>query len=614
MTELEPNAWSALRETGPLCVLAGPGAGKTEFLAQRATFLLETGLCPPPRKVLAISYKADAAENLAARVGLRCGAHLASRFTSRTFDALTKGLVDRFLPALPPAWRPPDDYGLAFPDRKQVEGFLTRARLGAPAPWSRAVGALGSPDFLPRVLGEFRLPVEWLEPANGEEFAIERWWRETMRDSRNPSLSFLMLNRLAELLLRTQPRLARALRATYSHVFVDEFQDTTYAQYDFLLSAFRGTRTVVTVVGDDNQRIMAWAGARPDPFGAFGRDFAAKAIPLLSNFRSSPGLVRIQHVVARAMDPGAPEPVARNGAAIDGDVAQVWTFQREADEARRVAAWVRADIEARGTRPEEYAILVRQTADRFEAQLAAAMADRGLAVRNESKAVGRTTLQDLGTDRLCAICVALARLATGRRAHGPWRVASEAIQRLRNVDPRDEVAGMLADDDLTSFVRDLRRQMASRRPDAVAACELAGSLVEFVDPAALARTHAGYGTGEALEIAMDAFVIHLAACAEGALTWAMCLDRFEGVGHVPLMTVHKSKGLEYDTILFMGLDDGMWWSHSATNPEGKATFFVALSRARQRAIFTFCLQRGARTRVADLHGLLAEAGVPEVAF
>jgi len=78
------------------------------------------------------------------------------------------------------------------------------------------------------------------------------------------------------------------------------------------------------------------------------------------------------------------------------------------------------------------------------------------------------------------------------------------------------------------------------------------------------------------------------------------------------MTVHKSKGLEYDTVLFLGLDDQMWWSYNPGNPEGIATFFVALSRAKQRAIFTFCQSRGTRTRIADLYALLRTAGVPEV--
>jgi superfamily I DNA/RNA helicase len=55
--DLKPDAWRALRQAGSTCVVAGPGAGKTEFLAQRAAYLLETGLCPAPFRVLAISFK-----------------------------------------------------------------------------------------------------------------------------------------------------------------------------------------------------------------------------------------------------------------------------------------------------------------------------------------------------------------------------------------------------------------------------------------------------------------------------------------------------------------------------------------------------------------------------
>lgn len=65
--DLEPQAWRALRQAGCTCVVAGPGAGTTEFLAQRAVYLLETGICAPPYRVLAISFKGDAADNLAAR-------------------------------------------------------------------------------------------------------------------------------------------------------------------------------------------------------------------------------------------------------------------------------------------------------------------------------------------------------------------------------------------------------------------------------------------------------------------------------------------------------------------------------------------------------------------
>jgi superfamily I DNA/RNA helicase len=113
--DLEPAAWNALRHDGSACVVAGPGAGKTEFLAQRAVYLLETGICRAPYRVLAISFKTGAASNLASRVRERCPPELADRFVSLTFDSFTKSLVDRFLNAIPVEWRPTRPYNIDFP-------------------------------------------------------------------------------------------------------------------------------------------------------------------------------------------------------------------------------------------------------------------------------------------------------------------------------------------------------------------------------------------------------------------------------------------------------------------------------------------------------------------
>lgn len=99
--ELEPNALTAVTTIDQnVVVAAGPGAGKTELLAQRADFLLRTGLCPYPRRILAISFKVDAARNLRDRVRTRSGAHYAPRFDSFTFHAFAKRLIDNYRPAL----------------------------------------------------------------------------------------------------------------------------------------------------------------------------------------------------------------------------------------------------------------------------------------------------------------------------------------------------------------------------------------------------------------------------------------------------------------------------------------------------------------------------------
>lgn len=93
---LEPNAQKAATEQiHSLALTAGPGAGKTEMLAQRADFLLRSGTCTYPKRILAISFKVDASQNLRERVKKRCGYDLASRFDSYTFHAFAKRIIDR---------------------------------------------------------------------------------------------------------------------------------------------------------------------------------------------------------------------------------------------------------------------------------------------------------------------------------------------------------------------------------------------------------------------------------------------------------------------------------------------------------------------------------------
>jgi hypothetical protein len=110
---LEDNALDVVRSTDNRSVIAGPGSGKTELLAQRACYLLQCGIAPAPQRILAISFKRDAAFNLAARVRARTNPELSHRFDSFTFDAFSKGLLDRFGQALPKAWRPTLNYEIA---------------------------------------------------------------------------------------------------------------------------------------------------------------------------------------------------------------------------------------------------------------------------------------------------------------------------------------------------------------------------------------------------------------------------------------------------------------------------------------------------------------------
>jgi superfamily I DNA/RNA helicase len=617
--DLEPSAWTALRRTESTSVVAGPGAGKTEFLAQRAAYLLETGLCRRPQQILAISFKTDAAANLAARVRERCPPELSSRFTSMTFDAFTKSLVDRFHASIPQHWRPTRPYDIIFPGRRDVESELESVWEQAPAEWQPDIAQLLPATFESDVVGPVRLPLTPPNPRNARGYAIVQWWQKRLTGTNGKSqLTFVSLNRLAEFVIRANPKIGRALRMTYPFVFVDEFQDTTYAQYDFLKSTFGGTGAIVTAVGDHKQRIMGWAGARTDAFERFEEDFQAHRENLVFNFRSSPELVRVQHFVAQALDGQARPMESRAATQLDRDVVQVWTSDSRHKEGSYLARWIARDMAQRGKMPRDYVLLVRQRAQEFEQELQPMLAAEGLSVRDESRRVGRSNIQDLLVDDAVNAALSAMRLGLGGRNAQAWSTFSDTVYALRGSDEvngvgdGDEALRARTDHEMEEFLDELRTVMRETAPSPEAATALAGRVYGFLDAAAIMRAFAAYARNDLLDIMMEAFSLHLAACSEGAQTWTECLHRFVGTSDIPMMTVHKSKGLEYDTVFCVGMDDQSWWSHSAGNPEGVATFFVALSRAKQRAIFLFCEARGSRRKVADLYQLLASAGVPEV--
>ena len=135
--------------------------------------------------------------------------------------------------------------------------------------------------------------------------------------------------------------------------------------------------------------------------------------------------------------------------------------------------------------------------------------------------------------------------------------------------------------------------------------------MSFIGWARLQAAYVRYRQGDWLKKVSEAVSLHLWASCQAAQDWATALDVFEGLNAIPLMTIHKSKGLEYHTVCFIGLDDSAWWSFSRDVKEATAGFFVAFTRAKQRVVFTYCAGRGTRTSIGPLYSLLTQAGVPQ---
>lgn len=611
--ELEEAAWEALK-AGSASVAAGPGSGKSEFLAQRAGFLFQTGRCPHPQEILAISFKRSAASNLRDRVKKRLPEY-ALRFTSMTFDAFTKMIVDRFSVLLPSPWGL-SEYQIGYSSKKEIESFLDGIAGSAPSHLEDAILAIRASDFLAKYVGAAPLDDDLLFPQTAEAYAVYAWWSQNYIGRRRPTVDFVMLNRLAELIIRTSPQLRTALAATYPFVFVDEFQDTTFAQYSFLKEVFAGSGAQVTAVGDRNQRIMGWAGALDDAFAEFEEDFAAESFALTSNYRSSPELVKLQHRFARILSPEASMQTSRVLSETGDAPAQVWSFTDEDTEASKIGEWIRQDMNESGRAASDYAILARQQVAAMEPRFRAAFEEYDLRVRNDDLEVGAIRLQELLRDELAILVVDMIRL--GASVGGEPEAWINVTSTLAALPDQTRHPHDSWEDRLSVFLTDLRAwfvETSAQLPAiSTGATELAAAVLErfteFISVEELSGARQLAETLDEVTTKLTAIALRLAAVLEETSAWDEVADAFRQDDAVPLMTIHRSKGLEYHTVFIVGLDDDQWWSHANNSIESTMTFFVGVSRAAERIVFTHTTSGVSRRKVRDLYHELEEAGVP----
>jgi superfamily I DNA/RNA helicase len=603
---LEEAASRVVTSDASMSVIAGPGSGKTELLAQRAFYLLQTGVCRPPQRILAISFKRDAAKALKDRVGRRCAPEQARRFDSYTFDAFPKGLLDRFL-VLTPEWcRPQRNYRIIFPSRDDKREFM--AGLRPPA-------ALGGVEGITHEQVEAwgPLPAAAPTPDNVTAWVAAEWWRRCVT-ARRSELTFPMISRLAEAILRHNPDVLRALRLTYSHVFLDEFQDTTRRQYGLTL-AFKRSPAILTSVGDTKQRIMKWAGAEAEVFDWFDRDFSARREMLQLNHRSNARIVQIINDLVRQIEPDAVETLcARADDPVPDDAAAFWRFDTDAEEAAFLASFIADDIEEHrdeGRCPDDFALLVRIRADQAEARLRPAFAARGLELRNEARALHGIAIQDLMADEIVCLLSGLLRLALGARGQAVYRPVQDVLASILGTDfenPRDLKR-------LDELIRQLIREIVDVTRTAPRDSDMAdvvAAIVEALDEKAVRRAFRQYEDERYFRDLQAALAALMAEHAQTAASWAELIDGVEGRGQIKLMTIHKSKGLEYHTVIFVGLHQNAFFGFRNNREEETNAFFVALSRARERVYFTRSAQSGQVHEIKELVDLLDHADVPVV--
>ncbi|MBT1631648.1 UvrD-helicase domain-containing protein [Curtobacterium flaccumfaciens] len=607
---LEPAARDAVRHEGNSAVVAGPGAGKTEFLAQRAAFLFQTGLCRAPQRVLAISYKRDSATNLARRVSSRLPEY-SNRFVSLTFDAFAKGLVDRFGAALPKPWRiGQNGYEISLWTASEIGDWAADAFSNETASLQYQMRSIvDRRRFLHDVVGTYQLPNDPTGTLTDPRlYADMRWWHDQYLTGSTKRVDFVMLNRLAELLVRSNPQVRNAIRATYPFVFVDEFQDTTAAQITFLDTLFGGPGVTTTAVGDGKQRIMQFAGAIKDALAKYESDFEARRFDLSWNFRSSEPLVAAQHVVGTVIDAQLERAESKILTSSEVEPLSIWTYPSASVEAAHLAHAVAKDIRENGRRPSDTVLLVRQKVAVFEPALAAAFSAEGLRIRNDDTVYGKMRLQDLLKHDLNRLLISVLSLAcTPPPLPDEWLTAYELVGRVAGAD-RGRTADRRTADELGRFVRWLRAWLEANAITTTSADAVVRAARNVVDDDRAAAFVFGQNAGDEVEVILEALTARVQAIRSDCKSWSELVARIADEDAVPLMTIHRSKGLEFHTVVLLGLDDDQWWAYAKDPGEATSTFFVALSRAAGRVIFTKTDEHPATRKIRGLYELLDTAG------
>ena len=378
------------------------------------------------------------------------------------------------------------------------------------------------------------------------------------------------LTELSAALLAREPEIAAGLRARWPFVSVDEYQDIDPVQYD-LLRALSGDGAGLTAIGDPDQAIYGFRGADVGIFGRFAADFpGATTVELTRNYRSSPGIVTAarQAIAPSTLVPGRAAAALAAGAPEPGDVS----FHEAADE-HAEAAWIAAAI------------------DQLLGGASFHSLDSG---RADGHGHGKLGLSDIAVlYRTDAQAAALGQALT--RAGLPYQKRSHDL-----LARRPAVAGI---------VREMALAGADADPAAGPAGEVLAQLTAAVRALAAAR-------GE-----QDATVLDIRAAGEVLAPLARrCGDDAErfrteiSLGAetdaldpraeaVTLLTLHGSKGLEFDVVFLAGCERGLLplrlpGSGPLTpdeTAEERRLLFVGMTRARGQLVLTCA---GRRTRQA----------------
>ncbi|MFW2390324.1 MAG: ATP-dependent helicase [Polyangiales bacterium] len=600
---------AVVHEGGPLVVFAGAGSGKTRVITYRVAQLIAAHGAAP-WKILAVTFTNKAAgemrerllgllgeEGKAVQVGTfhaTCARllrrHGESSGLTKDFtiydDQDQQALVKRVL----------RDLGL---DEKRYQPKAMAGRI------NRAKQEVQGPE-------EIETPDPWSEVVRRVYATYEQ------RLQQANALDFGDLIYRTVRALESDESFREAVVGRFSHVLVDEFQDTNHAQFRLVRLLSEGHRNLC-VVGDDDQSIYRWRGADRRNILDFRASFPdATLVKLEQNYRSTQRILRAANaVIARNTDREPKELWTDNP---EGDAILVVRTMDERDESRLVLRGVR-ELSSQGFRLSDVAVFYRTHAQSRVIEESLRSANIGYQIVGGMRFYDRAEVKDL-LGYLRVMINPADDMSLLRIINTPSRgIGKTTITRLLDLAAQyGRGLSDLLDDDatLSQFGSAARKRLAAFRGLMANLRDVAASGAPLGEIGAELVNQSGYGemlqhddTPEAdarfqnlqeLVASMDEFHRErpnstLAEFLEN-VTLHTAADEQVGGDRVTLMTVHAAKGLEFPVVMVTGLEEQVFpfkgidpWEDPEELEEERRLAYVAFTRAEQRLVLSFAAVR-----------------------
>lgn len=560
MQELDKEqALAAAHAGGPAVVIAGPGAGKTRTLVGHFLRRVEAGV--PPDSILVATFTAKAADQLGARIVEAMGGvapEVRRRMAIGTFHSLCARLLRRFHGAV----RLPAGFKIA--DTAEQNALLQSLGIK----WT-GVEAGDLVDVIGRWKDLCKTPAEAAaEAAMRSDRALaeaaEHYGTYNAELARRGMVDFAdLIGKMIEA-MRNEPGIRRMLQGRFSHILVDEWQDVNPLQVTFVKMIMARSRNLF-VVGDDDQSIYGWRGADVRYTTDFSRHFPhALMYRLGTNWRSDPAIVAASSAFVSANAVRVRKTLVSARPAGVADAVTIREFATDVEEADWIAGSCRT-ILGRGAKVSDLAVLFRTAS--LSPVLERAFKKAGVPAAVQSATRFWDLQETLGVAGL--ICM----------AHDP---ADHEFLDLSFKSGRRR-------QDLEAWAANMRGMpLKNVAPSAARAIE------EF-PPAGLSAERLGLWLDSAEQAANEA--LQFATVKEFAdhVRAQRAAPRESGDGGIPLMSIHASKGLEWQGVFVCGCEAHMMPHHRTGDvEEERRVLYVGMTRARAFLSMSYARHRFAK--------------------